>query len=68
MSDLDVQEMRDGCNAKIEVERYSQGRGDARSGGINISRPAGIVSARETNSGDLATFRGTERLRSYGKR
>lgn len=63
MSDLDVKEMRDGCNAKIVVDRYSQYRGDERSGDIRISRPAGIVSARENNSREIATFQGRECLR-----
>lgn len=55
----------DACDARpLEVDKYhSDARGENRGNDINISRPAGVVSARENNSGNLATFRGQENLR-----
>lgn len=58
------------CDARpLEIERYhSDERGGMRVGDANPSRPAGVVSARETNSGAIATFRGQEQLRRYSGR
>lgn len=69
MSESDVNSMTSdaGC-ARLEVMPYHKSRGEARSGDINISRPAGIVSAREDNSREIAVFRGYECLRkNYGR-
>ena len=68
MSDADVKTMQDAGNARIEVEQYHAGRGEVRSEDVHISRPAGIVSAREDNSRELSVFRGSECLsRRHGR-
>ena len=59
-ADSDVKTMQDASCAHIEVNRYEKARGTARHEDVRISRPAGIVSVRERNSGDLASFRGNE--------
>ena len=68
MSDCDVKTMQDAGIARIEVEQYHAGRGEDRAEDVRISRPAGIVSAREDNSRELAVFRGVECLkRQHGR-
>jgi len=67
MSDCDVKTMQDAGNARIDIEQYHKARGEARTDDIRISRPAGIVSARENNSRELSVFRGSEQLRNHGR-
>ncbi len=67
-ADCDVKTMQDAGDARIEVEQYHKGRGEVRSEDVHISRPAGIVSAREDNSRELASFRGSENIsRRHGR-
>lgn len=55
-------------SARIEVVPYHSGRGEKRCDDIRISRPAGIVSAREDNARGTDIFRGTECLsRNHGR-
>lgn len=49
--------------ADMEVRQYHASRGEYRADDVVISRPAGIVSARESNDRELATFRGQELMR-----
>lgn len=71
MSDLDVRAMKaPPTKMPIVVDRYSLGRGDCRHDDpdIYISRPAGIVSARENNSREICAFTGKENMRSNARR
>lgn len=68
MSDRDVNLMTDQAGrADMEVRQYHASRGEYRTDDVVVSRPAGIVSKREDNSRDLASFRGQELCRSHGR-